>query len=821
MNHRLAILCACVTVVGFANAQLVRAELPNPVLTGAYPSGLQAGGSANVLIEGAALEEITDLRCTAPGFTCEKSVDPKKPGTRFIVAVPDTTPPGLYEIRAVGRHGVSSPRTFVVSRLNEVIETEPDAALETPNLVPLDTAASGKIEKAGDVDRFRFAAKAGERVVVECWAARIDSLLRPVIEIYDARGRRLAVNRGFHGPDPLIDFTAPDAGDYDVRLFDLTFSGGPTHFYRLDLDTQPRPDFALPCVVERGKPANLTIFGRNLAPASASQASNMSTAEKSPPLDFMKANITSPVTADPGLPLMQSPAHFAADSFAYHHSAGHMPLAIGLTDVPVVENIAGHETRESALELPIPCEVSGLVDPISGRHWYSVAVKRGEVLWFEAFAQRIGSPLDLELTIFDADGKRELTRISGEQHDLGGYRFSTSHVDPVGRWVAPADGRFYVFVRDVVVGSSPDPRRVYRLSVRREEPSFELAVVSRRTDQPAGFNVSRGGREWLEVLALRRRGLTGPIRISVAGLPPGVECPDVWIGPEQDRAPLVVTASADAASFVGPIEVVGRFDQDGLALERRARSGTMILPGRPTPSGRLAQELPLAVAGEVPFTLAAAPASAAIDQEDVLEVELSLDARGERPLAPFRLTSVGLPADVAFEAIEVAPETGKAWLSFTFPASLPPGKYTFAVSTEIEAMLAPKPGTKPAKTKLTLVSNPITVELKPARVVLALDPSSPTKIARGKIMQLKFSLKRTGGFIGKIHVELAAPGGVVGVRARGTTLVGQDEDGTLQVIATDNAPLGRLSQLRLEAVGTVEDQPIYRAGKPIELEIIE
>src|SRR5438132_389094 len=83
--------------------------------------------------------------------------------------------------------------------------------------------------------------------------------------------------------------------------------------------------------------------------------------------------------------------------------------------------------------------------------------------------------------------RRGLAKMADHLENLGGYRFPTNHVDPVGRWVAPADGWYLILVRSVIGGLSADPRRVYRLSVRREEPDFHLAVVSRRTDQPAGL----------------------------------------------------------------------------------------------------------------------------------------------------------------------------------------------------------------------------------------------------------------------------------------------------------------------------------------------
>src|SRR5205823_320313 len=131
------------------------------------------------------------------------------------------------------------------------------------------------------------------------------------------------------------------------------------------------------------------------------------------------------------------------------------------------------------------------------------------------------------------------------QVNPGGPRFPMQHLDPIGRWVIPADGRYLILMRNVIGGASHDPRRVYRLCVRREEPDVQLAAVPWRMDQPAGLNVRRGGRDMLEILALRRRGFTGSIRITAEGLPPGIECPEVWIGPSVDRAPLMLSAARE------------------------------------------------------------------------------------------------------------------------------------------------------------------------------------------------------------------------------------------------------------------------------------
>lgn len=820
--YKNAMFCAALAV-WLGQTAALEAEAPDPVLQSVFPPGVGAGSTVTATIEGSKLEGLRALRSTAPGFVAKKIA-----GNRFEVSVAHTAPPGIYDLRAETDYGLSNPRAFVVGSRAEQIEGDSNDSIETATSIELNSTVNGKVEKPGDVDCFRFAAKAGQLVVIECWAERIDSQLRGVIEAYDSQGRRLAVSRGYTGLDPRVDLRIPADGWYEVRLFDLSYLGGGAHFYRLDFDTLARPEFTLPCVVRRGQATRVKLFGRNLLPTRTSSAAGVDAAGydhgatgDAGDLDAIEVEILPPDEPAPFLPLPRRPSQIAAESFAYQYPGAHAPIAIGLTDAPVVENTAGHDRADRALELPIPCEASAQIARRYAQHWYAIEAKRGETLWFEAFGDRIGSPVDLELSVLDPIGERELAKFSDELVNLGGYRFCTTHTDPAGRWVAPADGRYLVLVRNQIGDAEQDPRRIYRLSVRREEPDYQLAIVSHRADQPAAWNIPRGGRELAEVLALRRRGMSGPIRVTLEGLPPGMECPETWIGPGQDRAPLVITAAGASEAYAGAVNVVGHAEQAGAAIDHRAHGGAMIWSGRPRPSGRVSQEVALATSVSAPVLLAALPNATSLDQHGSLDVEIAFEWHSGVAASPVRLSCVGLPPGVDQQPVTLPAESTKAWMSFFWPRTLPPGPYTFAIRAELEMLVASDPQAKPAKSKLTVVSNPITVELKPARIILDLDAATPTKIARGKIIQLQFTAERINGFIGKVHTELTAPGGVVGLRARGVTLTGQSDTGSLQVIATDNAPLGRHALLRLEAVGTVEDQPIYRATRPVELEIVE
>jgi hypothetical protein len=785
-----------------------RAQLPNPVLNTVYPPGGQAGTSVTATLDGTALEGLRDIHTTVPQLTAKK-LD----ANRFQLDIPAGIPAGVYDLRAVGTNGMSSPRSFVVGNRAEVLEAEPNDAPGTAQEVALDAVVNGRIEKPGDIDCFKFKAKAGQRVVLDCSAERIDSKLRAVIELYDADGKRLAASRGHAGIDPLIDFLVSADGTYAVKVFDLSYLGSSAHFYRLDIDTKPRVEFAVPCAVERGKATKVKLYGRNLSPRSAKSGLE---------LDSVGVEVTPPEAGRRELiPLRLRPAQITLDAFAYHYPGSNAPVLMAVTDVPVITASADHHDPDRAQELMVPCEACGQLTDGDERHWYAVRARRGEVLWLEAFGTRAGSPVDLDVRVLDANGKDELLKLDGTPDNLGGARFPTAHPDPAGRWVAPADGRYMIQVRNLTGGLSRDPRRVYRLSVRREEPDFHLAVVPRQADQPSGLNLMLGGREVVDVLAFRSRGLSAPIRVTAENLPPGVECPDIWIGPGQDRSVLVLSASRQCPKFAGGLNVVGVADVGGTKLTRAAKGGAIVWPGLPMPAGRITQEIPLATGMEAKLLLTATPAGTAIDQESILDVAVDLEQRFEGTTGPIHLKAVGLPRLAGNSSATIPAGKTRGWISLAFPASLPPGPYTFAIQAETTVSSSGPKGAKANPVAVTVVSNPITVTIHPARIVLEIDPRTPTKIARGKTIQLRFTAERKNGFIGKVHTELVAPGGVVGLRARGVTLVGQSETGSLQVIATDDAPLGRHLFLRLDAVGTAEDQPRYRASRFVELEITE
>lgn len=796
--HRLAIF-----LLAFLSAAVVRAELPSQVLYNVFPAGGQAGTSVSIAVEGTNLDGLAGVRFANPRMTSQT-----KDKNQFVLTIPPDVQPGVYDLRTFGTYGVSGPRAFFVSNRTETREADSNDSLDQAQPVELDGVVNGRLEKPGDIDCYQFAAKAGQRVVLELWAQRIDSPLRGVLEVYDHERRRVAVNRGYAGVDPLVDFRVPADGAYFVKLSEQTYLGSPDHVYRLEIDTGPRVEFAVPAVVAQGQAARVTLFGRNLNPPPASGRSENSAVG---PFDQVEIDLAPSHVGPTPMPLRSTQTIFEA--FPYYHPRGHAPVLIGVTDVPVVVCGTDNHLPERAQEIVFPCEVSGQLTRVDERDWFAVHARKGDVLWIEALGARIGAPVDLDVVVAD-EHQRELLQLTDNVQNLGGTRFPTDHTDPAGRFVAPADGKYLIMVRNLIGGPQPDPRQIYRLSVRREEPDFHLTVVPRRADQPTGLNVCRGGREMAEVFAVRRRGLSGPIRISAENLPSGIQCPDVWLGAGEDRAALILSASRDAPARVGTLTLFGRAEAGGMEIRRPVRGGTMVRSGHPTGWGRLTDDVPIGVAPEASLNVSATPAESRVFQDSILDVAIDVE-RQPGCEGPIHLTGVGLPQGMENHVTTIPAGSTRGWLSFGIPGSLPAGPYTFALQAETEITV------NKAKVAVTTFSNSITIEVAPARIRVAIDPRTPRKIARGQIIQVKYRAERLNGFIGKIHTELALPGGVAGIRGRGVTFTSQQDTGEIQVIATDDAPTGRLVFLRLDAVGTVEDRPVFRGSRFLELEITE
>jgi Bacterial pre-peptidase C-terminal domain. len=185
------------------------AQLPASRLNSVFPPGGARGSSVEVTLSGTDLDLVEKLHFSHPGLSAApKTRDPKpfEEGPQpvpnvFVVTIASDVPPGTYDVRAVGKFGISNARTFAVSDLTETLETEPNDTAETAQEVPLGVV-NARSNRAADVDWFKFNAKAGQRLIIQVLGQQIDSPIDATITLYDAQGQQIDADRDTNGKRP-------------------------------------------------------------------------------------------------------------------------------------------------------------------------------------------------------------------------------------------------------------------------------------------------------------------------------------------------------------------------------------------------------------------------------------------------------------------------------------------------------------------------------------------------------------------------------------------------------------------------------------------
>ena len=255
-----------VVLLTFFLASTACAELPSIRLDWIAPLGANAGTTIEVEIAGADIEEVRRLWFDRAGLSAEPVAEKDH---FFKITIAADVPPGTYDVRLVGRWGISNPRLFAVSHgLQDVAEAEPNNDLTQAQKIAINSAVGGMADGNGQ-DLFRFSATAGQRIVIDCQSGVLDSNMDATMSL-SAAGKLLASSGDYNGRDPFIDFLVPQDGEYEVLVHDLSYRGGLP--YRLLITDHPYVENVFPRAVRAGQPAELTAFGRNFgADAATSQ----------------------------------------------------------------------------------------------------------------------------------------------------------------------------------------------------------------------------------------------------------------------------------------------------------------------------------------------------------------------------------------------------------------------------------------------------------------------------------------------------------------------------------------------------------------------
>ena len=160
---------------------------------------------------------------------------------------------GIFHLAASKDGFISNGVSFKLDTLPECVEKEPNNDIAHAQKVMLPIIINGRIDHPDDRDVFQFAGHAGQAIVVQVDARRLDSPVDSFLKITDAAGKVLAFNDDYEDPeagenthdaDSYLTLKPPADGNYYVHLSDTARQGSDDYAYRLRI-SEPQPDFAL------------------------------------------------------------------------------------------------------------------------------------------------------------------------------------------------------------------------------------------------------------------------------------------------------------------------------------------------------------------------------------------------------------------------------------------------------------------------------------------------------------------------------------------------------------------------------------------------
>ncbi len=525
----LAVACSLI-VCGQAGGQLL-AQTSYPMLMSLKPTAVQTGSTSEVSVQsrynlfGAYQVLVSGTGVSGEVLNREVKEGEQPPNLqslkiRFQVAADAL--PGVRDFRLIGPTGASTVGQVVIVTDPVLVESSGNDTLDKATSVQFPATLCGTIEKAEDVDLFRFQIESPQTLVFHMRSMRLQDRIHdlqqhvdPIVSLRDAAGSTLAMSDNVFAADPLLVYEFTQPGEYVLEVRDVRYQGNQYWEYALEVSPRPFVVTAHPLVVTAGTESELNLVGP-LTPAE-------------------HVRVTVPAEAPAGAWMVASPIG----------PGGSNPLLLQVADLPVVVE-AGDSAADAAGAQPIavPGFACGRIDAASDVDCFAFEAKKGEAFAIEVLAGRLNSELDAHLRVLDGSGKQLAL---ADDMTIGKRTNSDSALDS---WTAPADGTFLVEVRDLHLRGGPT--FPYAIRIERARPFFRLFLDTDKTELTPGT----AGVVFARVE--RKNGFTGEVQLQVEGLPPGVVAHGGRILPDKAQdACIILEAAAEAAPAATNIRVFG------------------------------------------------------------------------------------------------------------------------------------------------------------------------------------------------------------------------------------------------------------------------
>ena len=401
--------------------------------------------------------------------------------------------PGERELRLGTPSGLSEPLVFCVGQLPEFVKPTSEVDSDSPSAAPseshvlLPCVVNGQIMPGG-VDRYRFQARKGQRLVIAATARDLIPYLadavpgwfQAALSLYDARGKEAAYadHYLFH-PDPVLFYEVPKDGEYIIQIRDSIYRGREDFVYRISAGELPFVTGLFPLGGPAGEQTTVKLSGWNLDAGELTQ-SNQNLA----------------------------PGVYPVQARAKNPVSNHLPFAVDT--LPECLSSDSNHSQAAAQSITLPIIVNGRISQAGRWDVFRFDGRAGKEIVAEVIARRLDSPLDSVLRLTDASGKQ---LAFNDDYEDKGAGLQTQYADSYFRVKLPADGPCYLYLGDAQQQGGPE--YAYRLRVGPPRPDFDLRVV------PSSLVVRGGMSVPLTAFALRRDGFSNEITLALKDTPEG------------------------------------------------------------------------------------------------------------------------------------------------------------------------------------------------------------------------------------------------------------------------------------------------------------
>jgi hypothetical protein len=456
-----------------------------------------------------------------------------------VTVAPDAKP-GRREIRVITKRGVSNPLPFFVGQVPEIAR-KPIKTCQRPVLgkeylaqrkrppeeeeqrVTVPCTMNGQLA-AGEVNRYRFQASKGQRLVISAKARDlipyvadgVPGWFQAVLKLCDADGNEVAYDDDFRfNPDPAIYFEVPKDGEYVLSITDALFRGRESFVYRITIGELPFVTSIFPLGGRVGQPVKIAMSGWNLEKA-----------KLAPP----------PKDAKPGTHLIAA----TSGKFVSNY------VLFALDTLPECLDKEPNDEPSKAQKVHLPIIVNGRMDRPGDWDLFEVEGHAGETIAVEGDARRLGSPMDSFVKVTGADHK---VIALNDDHYEAGSGLNTNHADSYLMVKLPADGKYFIHLGDTTRRGGKE--YAYRLRISRPQPDFALRLI------PSRICIRSKSSAAVTVYAIRKDGFDGPIKLSFKESPEGLQSSGATLAAKKEVTRLAVKTSLTDMEKPVNLTVVG------------------------------------------------------------------------------------------------------------------------------------------------------------------------------------------------------------------------------------------------------------------------